>query len=323
MLISASLFALALHETHIHQPDDVAALEEDIMTVEQRPYPRGRGRMGGVRRHTTTQIESDLELIEADQAPITEADVRIEIIGDERVITSNNIADHHTGRFPHAGNPNAIREQSHSWRMPVEPELAAQPTWRRLGPMGVGVNGVLFDPTAAEWYQGQRGSIWQYEALSGATALGLDEHHGHVQPNGTYHYHGIPEGLLAGLDFEEDAHSPIIGWALDGFPIYALFGANAAGEIVEMQSSWRLRDGARATGDAQPGGTYDGTFTADYEYVAGLGDLNECNAAFVVNSDYPDGTWAYFLTESFPVVPRCFIGADVPQPRRPMAMRLR
>ena len=73
-----------------------------------------------------------------------------------------------------------------------------------------------------------------------------------------------------------------------------------------MKSSWRLKAGNRP--DDGPGGRYDGTFSADYEYVEDLGDLDECNGRFGVTPEYPDGTYYYVITEDFPVIPRCFKG---------------
>ncbi|MEM9312094.1 MAG: YHYH protein, partial [Pseudomonadota bacterium] len=61
-----------------------------------------------------------------------------------------------------------------------------------------------------------------------------------------------------------------------------------------------------------PGGAYDGTFIRDYEFVAGLGNLDECNGRFVRTPDFPDGTYAYFLTQRWPVVPRCYKGTPSP-----------
>ena len=75
-----------------------------------------------------------------------------------------------------------------------------------------------------------------------------------------------------------------------------------------MQSSYRVRSGSRPSGGGNPGGRYDGTFVQDYEYVEGLGDLDECNGALTVSAEFPNGTYAYFLTEGFPVVPRCLTG---------------
>ncbi len=295
-------------------------LAHDVSTETEQAGPR----FGPppTRAHTTIQSDGVGRLYAANQTPITQSYFAMSITGETRLIATNTISEHDTGRFPNAGNPHSIRAQSNRYVLPLEPKLALEATWFTLGEIGVGVNGVVFDPTAAEWYQGNRRSGWQYEALSGAVSLGLDEHFAHVQPNGKYHYHGLPTGLLAGLEVSPQGASPIIGWAFDGFPIYALNAEASDGSVVEMQSSYRLKSGKRPDGRNDPGGHYDGTFTADYEYVEGLGDLNACNAAFVTTEDFPDGTWAYFLTEAFPVVPRCLIG-EVPtelsprrQPRR-------
>ncbi|MED5420842.1 MAG: YHYH protein, partial [Pseudomonadota bacterium] len=51
-----------------------------------------------------------------------------------------------------------------------------------------------------------------------------------------------------------------------------------------------------------PGGTYDGTFRDDYEYVPGAGDLDECNGMTV------DGVYGYYITDAFPYIVACFRG---------------
>ena len=80
------------------------------------------------------------------------------------------------------------------------------------------------------------------------------------------------------------------------------------GVVSELTSSYQLKEGARPNGADGPGGTYDGTFVQDYEYVAGSGDLDECNGRITVTPDFPDGTYAYFLTDDWPVIPRCVKG---------------
>ncbi|WP_412555740.1 YHYH protein [Shimia sp. MIT1388] len=181
---------------------------------------------------------------------------------------------------------------------------------------GVGVNGVPFDPGAAEFWRGNPRSGWQYEALGGAVPLGLDANYAHVQPTGAYHYHGLPVGLMQRLGWSRQAESPLIGYAADGFPIYAIT-ATVNGRVTQMTSSYRLKLGNR-TGNG-PTGRHDGTFVQDYRYVAGAGTLDECNGAFVKTADHPQGTYAYFLTDSFPVIPRCHKGTPDPnfQKRRP------
>jgi hypothetical protein len=78
--------------------------------------------------------------------------------------------------------------------------------------------------------------------------------------------------------------------------------------IIEISSSYRLRNGERPSGGNNPGGNFDGTFVADYEYVQEAGDLDECNGRTIRTPEFPDGTYAYFLTKSFPIIPRCYKG---------------
>ncbi len=230
-----------------------------------------------------------------------------------RVVSSNGIPDHDTGRFPNRRNPNRIEEQDHRFRMPLEP--VASPWVRELGmhPFGVATNGVPFDPGAAEWYRDDPSSGWRYEPLSGGRDVGLDHHHAHVQPGGTYHYHGLPTGLLRRNLGKEPV--VLVGWAADGYPIYGPFGymdpADPASEPMLLASSWRLKEGRRPGGD-QPSGRYDGTFVQDYEYVSGAGNLDECNGRTAATPEFPEGTYHYVLTEGWPVIPRCFKGTPDP-----------
>ena len=99
----------------------------------------------------------------------------------------------------------------------------------------------------------------------------------------------------------------MIGYAADGFPIYAIT-AEQNGQVVKMTSSFRLKAGNRPGGN-EPSGRHDGAFVQDWQYAKGAGTLDECNGAMVKNNDYPQGTYAYFLTENFPVIPRCLKGA--------------
>lgn len=251
-----------------------------------------------------------LNKVPATSRPPVNNEVNISRQGNDRVIESNGVPEHNTGSFPNRGNPNRIRAQRYRYRVPADPQPASESTPLR-GVFGIAVNGVPFDPGAAEFYRGQSGTQWQYEPLSGAINLGVDMSHAHVQPTGAYHYHGLPTGLLERVRLDPGAHSPLVGWAADGFPIYALYGyadpKDAKSEVVPMKSSYRLKSGSRPGGN-EPGGRYDGTFVGDYEYADRSGDLDECNGRFTVTPDYPEGTYAYFLTEDWPVIPRRFRG---------------
>ena len=267
------------------------------------------------RNHMVLQSTSGLKLLAADQSPIAEGAVDSVVYDRWRIIQSNGIASHDTGRFPNRGNPNAIAEQNIAVRVPAFPALTTQIIPVKV--LGWAINGVPFDPGTAETYNGLRDTMWHYEAMSGAVDLGLDQNHAHVQPGGQYHYHGLPTGLLRELELSSDMHSPLVGWAVDGFPIYAVYAfsehLDPGSEVVEMTSSYRLKEGKRPGGGEAPGGYYDGTFTGDYEYVAGAGTLDQCNGRFAVTPEFPAGTYAYFLTDSWPVVPRCVRGQLEPQ----------
>ncbi|WP_197524908.1 YHYH protein [Botrimarina hoheduenensis] len=271
-----------------------------------------------------TAVEAKpLQLLPADQSPPTESRITIVEEQDARRIDANAIPEHLVGRFPNHGNPNAIRAQHYRFNLPLDPQPAQETTplhsATRPGPpnmpFGVALNGVLFDPGTAGFWRGERALDWNYEALSGAVELGLDAHVAHVQPGGQYHYHGLPVGLLRKLGHSPEKHSPLVGWAADGFPIYAQYGYaehdNAQSAIVELHSSYRLKSGNRPGGENAPGGAYDGTFVQDYEFVPGVGKLDECNGRTCLTPDFPAGTYAYFLTTDWPVVPRNFRGKPV------------
>lgn len=218
-----------------------------------------------------------------------------------RFIESDGLADHETGAFPNRGNPNAIREQSYRFRVPLRPLAAGRITPLGHQNFGVALNGVPFDPLTAEYWNNDRASGWNIEAMSGAMNLGLDANNAHVQPNGAYHYHAMPTGLLEKLSAQKNG--PVqLGWAADGFPIYAPFGFGPA----EYKASYRIKSGARPSG---PGGAYDGTYVQDYEYAQGLGDLDECNGVTAQTAEFPDGAYLYVLSTNYPFIPRCWKGA--------------
>lgn len=245
----------------------------------------------------------------ADGLPASQ--VKIEVRDGFRHITSNGIPDHAPGAFPNRGNPHAMAPQNYAFKVPAEPKVAYQPTPARGQPFGVAVNGVVFDPGTAELWRNDR--RWNTEAFGAPMNLGLDKHNAHVQPSGAYHYHALPVGLFERLRKEETSKPmTLVGWAADGFPIYGFFAHAKADDAKsprkEMKSSWQLRKADRPGGDDGPGGKPDGTYTADWEYVAGSGDLDECNGRVGVTPEFPTGTYYYVITDQFPFIPRMYRG---------------
>jgi len=98
-------------------------------------------------------------------------------------------------------------------------------------------------------------------------------------------------------DFSEKstvAHSPIVGWAYDGSPIYGPYGYGtpSGGTVRRMVSGYKLvNKGNRPSTSIFP----YGSFIEDYVYNAS-GDLDEFNGRFCRTPEYPDGVYAYFCT---------------------------
>lgn len=118
----------------------------------------------------------------------------------------------------------------------------------------------------------------------------------------------------AGSEPSTKTHSPIIGFAYDGNPIYGPFGyqdpLNPQSTIIRMTSSYSLNNN-RSQGPSTV--TYPlGSFVNDYRYLHKSGTLDQNNGRFCITPDYPEGTYAYFLTINSNQIPQFpyFIGEN-------------
>ncbi|QCB46850.1 YHYH protein [Hydrogenophaga sp. PAMC20947] len=241
--------------------------------------------------------------------------------GTERRLSANGLPDHAAGTFPNPDNPNTISAQDIAATFTLAP-VKTQAATRLGGPRGVigfVLNGVKIDAgtnggcndAGSECDQGRPSGQWRMEAL-GITnfRFGTDSNNAHVQPNGEYHYHGMPEGFIA-LQNKGQAMT-LIGWAADGFPIYARWGYSSATDAASPTRAMQGSYGIKSQPDASrpPVSTFPmGTFMQDYEYVEGLGDLDECNGRTGVTPEFPQGIYHYFATDSYPYLQRCVKGA--------------
>ena len=98
-----------------------------------------------------------------------------------------------------------------------------------------------------------------------------------------------------GNEKESTHHSPIIGWAYDGNPIYGPYGyvnADGTGGIKRILSGYK-----KTTLKNRPS-LIDyplGFFTNDFKWTSS-GDLDEYNGRFCITPEYPTGVYAYFAT---------------------------
>jgi hypothetical protein len=242
--------------------------------------------------------------------------VEITAAGGSCSLTANSIPNHDFGGGGAAfATPAAEVEASVS--LPQNPSAASSATALNLQTdNAIMLNGVKLDLLAAACYGvgdaplGEekigcfQDSPWRYDPMYTGNDFGTDDHNAHIQPDGAYHYHGSPEAMF---DTSGATESGVIGFAADGFPIYGPY-IDDGGAVRAVVSSYSLKAGDRvsqAGEGAFPGGSYDGTFRDDHEYT-GAGDLDECNGMT------RDGSYGYYVTDSYPWVLGCFTGATDP-----------
>jgi hypothetical protein len=142
------------------------------------------------------------------------SNVKVEFTDDLMIVHSNGIPDHTTGKYPNRDNPNSIREQNYTFKIPRVPRRSDTVGKLPMGPIGVAINGVPFyNPYNREGQDAAKNEVF-------------DKCCGHPDPLGRYHYHIYPRCINTSFSDPKGEHSPLIGYAFDGFAIY---GPNGEG----------------------------------------------------------------------------------------------
>lgn len=127
------------------------------------------------------------------------------------IMESQGYPNHPTAVFPNSGNPNSIKVQQFEFHLPLKPRKTREITRVPMGPIGTAINGVVFfNPFEMEGMN----------AVEGYHEVWLDSCCGHPQQSGVYHYHKYPSCVKSPFPDDGKQHSPIIGFAWDGFPVY-------------------------------------------------------------------------------------------------------
>ncbi|MEM6702678.1 MAG: YHYH protein [Acidobacteriota bacterium] len=208
--------------------------------------------------------------------------------GSTMTVTSNGIPGFAFQQI----TPNRLRAQSFRWTIPVAPALPANASdIPLLGTIAFSVNGLPI-------YGPNEGAQPADEAFGDPIFNGImDFCLGHTGPRAEYHLHAVLTECVDSVTPAGEA-SPILGFALDGFPIYGPSGCldESCTEVVEFQSSWvQVGDPTSQAWD-------------NYEYVENENEafLDECNGRIG-----PDGTYRYHATATFPYVLGCYAGEDI------------
>ena len=97
-------------------------------------------------------------------------------------------------------------------------------------------------------------------------------------------------------DLDSTKHSPLIGWAYDGNPIYGCYGytdPDSTTSIIKLIESGYTIDITQV--EDRPSGFESGLFLEDYIFNDS-GDLDKHNGRFTKTPEFPNGTYAYFAT---------------------------
>ena len=102
---------------------------------------------------------------------------------------------------------------------------------------------------------------------------------------------------VSSIEVDSDQHSPILGFAYDGNPIYGPYAytTRSGGVISQMKTGYSLD----LKSERPPLSVFpEGFFIEDYTHknVTDETVLDENNGRFCITPEYPKGTYAYFMT---------------------------
>jgi hypothetical protein len=250
-------------------------------------------------------------------------------------VTCTGVPSYATGPFQD-GNPSQATNQAAIFKMPLNPVVnTGTKTATTPGNIGIFINGVaLFDWRDGVAWNNTTGALcggpgnpmcpggmgavsdWNRDAIL-AEKAGFDCAKGHPAM-GNYHHHQNPTAFKLDLSvtstvcnlydadglykLDSTKHSPLIGFAYDGFPIYGAFGyknLDGTGAITRMKSSYSLKTATTRTNGPAVSTTYPaGYFKEDYEYIANTASdyLDQYNGRICKTPEYPNGIYCYFAT---------------------------
>lgn len=175
--------------------------------------------------------------------------------------------------------PQCPSNQAHDVYFPLTPSPSSITVETQGNAIGLWINGTgVFNWSDAMSYDGndpgtEDDGIWE-NAASAFEVYDMDICPGHAQQQGLYHHHDYPACLAAQLGDTGTGHSPIYGFAADGYPIHGPW--NAANTLAV--SGWKTRDysnGANSTGcPNRPANTRHCLLVDQYDISQGVTQLS-------------------------------------------------
>ena len=187
--------------------------------------------------------------------------VNVEVFDTYCNLSSDNIPNHDFNDSSANFRTN-VAEIDRVFRVQRDPQMAPEISQiNRQAWDAVMLNGVVADVKSAGCYKPSESRAdadgnteagcgpndnWMLIPLEYSTKFGADIHNAHVQPDGTYHYHGNPNAMFD--DSPSGEGSPVIGFAADGFPIYGSYILDSlTGSYRKALSGYTLKEGTRGS----------------------------------------------------------------------------
>lgn len=270
------------------------------------------------------------------QADATLANVQqVRYSANYAYINATGVPAYVTGPYA-IGTVTKALNNSYVIKLPRHPVAATTPTAVGMGATAIFINGTVAYAArdaasymnAGQWHQ----NAVYFENLGFDCAHGhpgpmTSDYHVHQNPS-AFNVSTVPTSSICNVYLADglyvpnaSTHGPLIGFASDGFPIYGAYGytnpTDPTSAIKRIVPGYRLRsitsrttlpDGTVAAGPtlteiitsplvgSTPLPASLGAYEEDYEYVAGIGDLDEHNGRFCKTPEYPDGIYCYFAT---------------------------
>ena len=288
--------------------------------------------------------------VQGNSTPINDAALvnvqAVQYSGSWVYVSTTGVPSYITGPFLD-GNQSVTTNQNAIFKIPLSPsQNTGAATATSGGNIGIFINGVaMFDYRDGVAWNSTTNALcgglpgmspcpggpattqaWNRDAVV-AERIGFDCAKGHPA-QGNYHHHQNPSAYKLDLSIistvcdiydadglyviDSTVHSPLIGYAYDGFPVYGAYGyknADGTGGIVRIKSGYQYRNittrttspaGATVSSGPNVSTTYPlGYFKEDYEFITHTGQadyLDIHNGRFCVTPEYPNGIYCYFAT---------------------------
>ena len=231
------------------------------------------------------------------------------------------------GTFPNANNSNDVESYTFSHAFSYRGGTNTQAGCSLpLGVVGISANGVVLNnPSAGTLGSPPNGFNWVATDAFGMYNPGDDDAGGRPNANDQYHYidgefigawktnqvmgayndyYGLSQYVGDNMR-HPDGHSKILGIAFDGYPVYGPYGYNLPQDntspVVLMETGYQMKESIAVNRPAYGTTTANppkGALMEDYEYnVDKVGrHLDVYNGRFCHTPEYPNGTFAYFIT---------------------------